>query len=432
MTSYAETLHFLYGLQKHGVKLGLETVASLLRRLGDPQTRYPVLHIGGTNGKGSTAAMTASILQASGLRIALYTSPHLVAFNERIRVNGETIGNEEIVDLTVRLRRVAGATLDPTFFEFTTAMAFQYFADRAADVAVLEVGMGGRFDATNVVTPLVSAITNVALDHQAYLGETVGAIAFEKAGIVKPQVPLVVGRLSPGAATVIESVAVERQAPAFRLNKEFRVEGNSMAEFGYAGMQWSFAHLSCPLPGAHQLDNAGCSLATLELASDHGFHVSEDAVRAGLRSVQLEGRLETVERQPLLVLDGAHNPAAGRALADHLARHRRAHPESRIILVVSMMRDKDRLGFFQAVLPVTDEVVLTRAQLDRAATVEELRDTLGDWSGEVTESPSPAEALTLARKLASPDDLICVTGSLMLVGDIKALLRGCVLSSLRG
>ncbi|MGH7230950.1 MAG: bifunctional folylpolyglutamate synthase/dihydrofolate synthase [Nitrospiraceae bacterium] len=429
--SYAATLHYLYGLQKHGVKLGLETTWSLLRAFGDPQQRYAALHVGGTNGKGSTATMAASILRAAGYRVGLYTSPHLVAFNERISVNGDAISDQEIVKLTERLRGAVGITIDPTFFEFTTVMAFQYFADQRVDLAVVEVGMGGRFDATNVLTPLVSVITNVALDHQAYLGHTVGAIAHEKAGIIKPGLPVVVGRLNHEASAVLAVAASERRAPLYRLNEAFHIEGDSVEAFRYDGMARSFSDLSCPLRGRHQLDNAACALAMLELASQE-FRISEDAVRLGLQAVRWEGRLEIVERRPLLVLDGAHNPAAATVVGDYLARHRSEHPGSRVILVVSLMRDKDHHGFFQAVLPSADDVVLTRAQLDRAATIEELLGAVGGWRGIVHGSPSPSDALALARRLASAGDLICVTGSLMLVGEVKALLRGCVLSSLRG
>jgi dihydrofolate synthase/folylpolyglutamate synthase len=182
----------------------------------------------------------------------------------------------------------------------------------------------------------------------------------------------------------------------------------------------------------HQLDNTACALAVLELASNRGFPISEEAVQSGLRTVQWEGRLEIIERSPWVLLDGAHNPDAARVVANYLTRHRADHPGSRIIVVLSMMRDKDHRGFFRLILPSADELVLTRAQLDRAATVQELRDALAGWDGVIHESPSPSDALSLARRLASPDDLICVTGSLMLVGEVKALVRGCVLSSLRG
>ncbi|MGH7205731.1 MAG: bifunctional folylpolyglutamate synthase/dihydrofolate synthase [Nitrospiraceae bacterium] len=429
--SYSSSLEFLYGLQKHGIKLGLETIKGMLARLDRPQDRYHTLHIGGTNGKGSTAAMTAAILRAAGYRVGLYTSPHLVDFRERIRVNDDPIPEDCVAELTERLQDAAGLSLSPTFFEFTTALALQFFADSQVEIAVLEVGMGGRFDATNVVVPLVSAITNVALDHEAYLGHTVGAIAFEKAGIIKRDVPVVAGRLGPDAAEVIERTASEQSAPLYRFNVDFRIQGDRKC-FRYEGLNWSYANLFCPLDGAHQLDNVACSLALLELAVAKGIRVSEESVRAGLRSLCWEGRLEVVEHRPMLLLDGAHNPAAAEVVASHLAAYRRDHSGSRILLVIGMMCDKDREGFFRAFLPTVDEVIVTQANMARAATVEELCASLGERSDSAQVAPHPADALALARRLASPEDLICVTGSLMLVGEVKALLRGCGLSPIRG
>jgi dihydrofolate synthase/folylpolyglutamate synthase len=430
--TYSASLQFLYNLQTHGIKLGLDTIEALLDRVGRPHLRYPTLHIGGTNGKGSTAAMAASMLQTAGHRVGLYTSPHLVDFRERIRIDGRLIPMEAVVDWTERLRAAMPDTPAPTFFEFTTAMAFGYFADMQVEVAVIEVGMGGRFDATNVVTPLATAITNVTLDHEAYLGRTVPAIAFEKAGIIKPHVPAVVGRVGPEAWEVIKRAAASRAAHTYRWGGAFHASGDTLAGFTYDGMAVSYSDLICPLPGQHQLENAGCAVALIELISARGFSVDEPAVRIGLRTVSWEGRLEVVEHGPDLILDGGHNPAAGTAIAEYLQRYRVDHPAARVILVVGFMRDKDRSGFFNAVLPAADEVVLTHINMARAARVEEIHETLQGWSGQVHSASNPVEALACARQLASPRDLICVTGSLMLVGEVKALLRGCEVSLLRG
>jgi dihydrofolate synthase/folylpolyglutamate synthase len=430
--SYESVVEFLYSLQKHGIKLGLENMRLLAARLGEPQRRYRTLHIGGTNGKGSTAAVAAAILQAAGYRVGLYTSPHLVDFRERIRVNGELIGEAQVEDLTERIRKLVQNDCSPTFFEFTTAMAFRHFADAEVDVAVLEVGMGGRYDATNIVEPLVTVITTVALDHEEYLGRTVDAIASEKAGIVKPGVPLIVGSVPAEAFTVIEAVASQRRASISRLNRDFKVEGESPANFRYEGVASRYDQLSCPLEGRHQLDNAACALAMIEAAGVRGLPVPEPAIRAGLRSVRWEGRLEVVEREPPVLVDGAHNPAAAEAVAEYLSRYRRRHPGSRVILVLGMMRDKDHRGFLTRLLPVVDEVVLTQADIARAARAEDLRLSLADLIPSAHAVPQASDALALAKRLAAQSDLICITGSLMLVGDIKALLRGCRLSPLRG
>jgi len=432
MKSHAKALEFLYGLQRHGIRLGLEATGAMLDHLGRPDRRFVALHVAGTNGKGATAAMAAAVLHAAGLRVGLYTSPHLMDFRERIRVGGVPISEERVVELVERVLTTVRGDQTPTFFEFTTVMAFLHFADAEVDVAVCEVGMGGRFDATNVLVPAVTAITNVSLDHEAFLGSTVAAIAGEKAGIIKTGIPVITGRLSAEAEEVIATVSAERSAVRYRLDRDFRCEGNPLTGFEYHGLERRLGGLTCPLPGAHQLDNAACALAMVEVLSRRGISVSDEAVRSGLHSVSWEGRLECVEQQPMLLLDGAHNPAAAKALALYLHDLRRDMPDARIILVTGMMRDKDRTGFFRLLLPLVDEVVLTQAGLSRAATVQEMRQALPHWPLPVHEETVPSAAVAAARRSARPQDIILVTGSLILVGEVKALLLGCELSPLRG
>ncbi|MEO5956621.1 MAG: folylpolyglutamate synthase/dihydrofolate synthase family protein [Nitrospiraceae bacterium] len=430
--TYLSAVTFLYRLQKHGIKLGIETMTALMGRLGMPQTKYRTLHIAGTNGKGSTAAMTAAMLQAAGYRVGLYTSPHLVEFRERIRVNGEMIAESRVTQLTEQLQSVCQPDLSPTFFEYTTAMAFQHFADSGVEVAVLEVGLGGRFDATNVVTPLACAVTTISLDHQEYLGTTVSSIAFEKAGIIKQGVPVVLGRLDDEAWRTIEQVARERQAPVFRLEEDFRTEGKGPENFSYRGMGLHYDGLACALEGQHQLDNAACALALLDAAAPQGIAVTAEAVRAGLRAVDWAGRLEVVDHDPTILLDGAHNPAAARVLAHYLTQSGRSHPSRPVVLVLGMMRDKDHRGFVEPLKGLVDEVVLTQADLPRSFTAQELRATLDGLLPHSHVMSSLGDAMALARQLATPEGLVCVTGSLMLVGECKAWLRGCGLSPLRG
>lgn len=430
--TYSATVQFLYGLQQHGIKLGLETIRALLTRVGEPHRRYPVLHIGGTNGKGSTSALVASILQAAGYRVGLYTSPHLIDFRERIRVDGAMIPEGRVSELVESLRAAAAPDLTPTFFEFTTALAVQYFAECLVDVAVLEVGLGGRFDATNVVEPLVAAITTIGLDHEAYLGSTLDAIAYEKAGIIKQGVPLVIGRIDASPRRVIEDRALVQAAPVYGLGREFRCDGASAADCDYAGMAARYEHLACPLRGRFQLDNLACALALVELAGDRGLAVPETAVRIGLQQVAWEGRLETVGDAPTVMLDGAHNPAAAVVLAEYLAEWRRARPTARVSLILGMMRDKHPREFLAPLLPLIDRLILTQADLPRASTGADLRDLLRDSAPFAEVAATPADALASAKRSASPSDLICVTGSLMLVGEVKALLRGCSLSPVRG
>ncbi|HEX7093242.1 MAG TPA: folylpolyglutamate synthase/dihydrofolate synthase family protein [Nitrospiraceae bacterium] len=430
--TYSSAVAYLYRLQRHGIKLGLETMTALTVRLGKPQTKYRTLHIAGTNGKGSTAAMAATVLQAAGYRVGLYTSPHLVEFRERIRVNGEMIAESQVAQLTEQLQTLCEPDLSPTFFEYTTAMAFQHFADSGVDVAVLEVGLGGRFDATNVVMPMACAVTTISLDHQEYLGPTLSSIAFEKAGIIKPGVPVVLGRLEDDAWRAIEQVARKQQAPAFRLNEDFRTEGEGPQQFSYRGLGMQYDGLTCALEGRHQLDNAACALALLEAAAPQGIAVTAEAVTAALRAVNWAGRLEVVDRRPTILLDGAHNPAAATALADYLTRSDQSHPSRPVVLVLGMMRDKDHRGFVEPLRSLIDEVVLTQADLPRSATAHELRASLEGLLSHPHVVPSFSDAMALARKLATPDGLVCVTGSLMLVGECQAWVRGVGLSPLRG
>jgi len=430
--SYRQSIEFLSRLQRHGIKLGLETIATLLERLGHPERRFRAIHIGGTNGKGSTAAMTASILRAAKHRVGLYTSPHLVDFRERIQVDGELVAEARMAALTDAVRQAAGGMPEPTFFEFTTAMAFRYFAEAQVDVAVVEVGLGGRFDATNVLMPLVTGITTVGLDHQAYLGNTVEAIAFEKAGIIKSGVPVVAGRLRPNAMAVVERVAGERGTPVVCLGREYMVAGESPDCFRYAGPSRSYDALQCALKGRHQLDNAACALALIEQADGLGLAVSAQAVQEGLRSVRWSGRLETLESRPVVLLDGAHNPDAAGALASCLTDMRRDHPRQRMIAVLGMMRDKDADGFLDHLLPCLDDVIVTQLRGGRAATVEELGALLHRRGRAAHLIPDLSDALAQARRMAGPDDGILITGSLFLVGEIKALFQDRGVSSLRG
>ncbi|WP_447598518.1 bifunctional folylpolyglutamate synthase/dihydrofolate synthase [Nitrospira sp. Nam80] len=428
---YSSAVEYLYGLQKHGIKLGLAGTRAILSRLDHPERRYRAIHIGGTNGKGSTAAMAASMLMASDYRVGLYTSPHLVDFRERIRVNGAMIPERRVGELVSRIKESEGPDSSLTFFEFTTALAFQYFAEAQVDVAVLEVGMGGRFDATNVVQPVAAAITTISLDHEDYLGDTTERIAYEKAGIIKPGIPVILGRLDQQAGRMIREVAEAQGAPLYQLGIDFDVRGDS-ASFEYAGLGVTHSGLPCRLVGRHQLDNAACALALMEVAERSGLRVPHQAMKSGLAATQWEGRLDTVDRNPTVVLDGAHNPAAASVLAAFLADFRASHPGSRVALILGMMRDKAHRAFVQMLLSTIDELIVTQAAIPRAASCLELRESLADLMPSMHTAATPGEALSLARRLVTPADLICVAGSLMLVGDMKALLRGWTLSPVRG
>ena len=420
--SYEATRERLYKLQRFGIKLGLDTIASLLSGLGNPQRRVPVLHVAGTNGKGSVAAITASILQAAGFRVGLYTSPHLLDFRERIRIRGACISEDRIVDLFDSIQALPSFAESPTFFEVATAMAFQYFAEERVDVAVLEVGLGGRFDATNVCLPICTIITNISFDHEQYLGSSLEAIAFEKAGILKQNVPFVMGPVDQSVEDVLQEQAGRKQARTFRFGREFRHVSHPSGEFDFVGMNQHYENLRCALEGEHQTVNAVCALAALEASMMFGSPIPEWAVRRGLEQVSWPGRLERLRRHPLILCDGAHNPAAAECLKLYLQQN--VQRERRRILVVGMMQDKNLRGFLKALVPPADAVILTQINSPRAATVRALREALPVIECPVYERDDPGAAIDLAIGLASENDLICVTGSLFLVGHVKSLMTG--------
>ena len=418
MASYPHTLDYLFSLHRFGIKLGLEVIADLLRRLGNPQYRFATLHVGGTNGKGSSAAMAASILMAAGYRVGLYTSPHLVDFRERIQVQGAMISPEQVCDLTDRIRGVTDPQGSLTFFECTTAMAFQHFADQAVDIGVVEVGMGGRFDATNVLRPLGVLISTVAMDHEMYLGSTLEAIAAEKAGILKPHTVAVLGALPAEASRVIRQIGDSLSAPMSQYGVDFRVTQEANGEFGYDGPLWHWQGLRTNLLGQHQVSNAGNVLALLEAATPRQFQVTESAVRAGLQQVRWPGRLEVVGHDPLIVMDGAHNPSAAMVLFDFLQSQLHDATDRKLIMVIGMMKDKHHAGFLRLFHQMTDCLILTQPHMDRAASPDMLAAALELDARPPLLIADPKEALERAKVLARPTDVICVTGSLFLVGEI--------------
>lgn len=425
MQSYDRAVETLCRLQWSGQKLGLENVRAVLARIGDPHNQFRSVHIAGTNGKGSAAVAAASILRAQGFRTGLYTSPHLLDFTERIRVNGRPISREAVVDWTDRLSRAVPPDTPVTFFEFTTAMAFAHFAESGVDWAVIETGLGGRLDATNIVVPAVSVITHIGLDHQEYLGETLEKIAGEKAGIIKPGVPVVTGVDRAEALAVIARVAAGNGSPLYTLGEAFGTEGDDPSDFAYAGIGRRWKGLSFPLMGAHQLRNAACALAACELLAEGGISLSEASVRAGLRSVRWEGRLEAVETAegPLFLLDGAHNPAGAEALRDSLVPFMRKRG-GRLILILGILRDKNIPEMLNTLAPLAGDLIVTQAQHHRAAPASQIAAHARGAGTDPHVTESVEAAVRLARNRAAPEDVVCVTGSLFTVGEARAVLKG--------
>jgi dihydrofolate synthase/folylpolyglutamate synthase len=400
-----------------------------LVRLDDPHRRLKTVVVAGTKGKGSTAAMIAAIAQASGLKIGLYTSPHLCSIRERIRVDGEMVSEELFARLVhdlmphIEAAGMAGVRRFRTFFEILTAMAFVHFQRMEVDLAVLEVGLGGRLDATNVAAPSVSVITSISFDHTEVLGDTIPKIAREKAGIIKPHGLAVVAPQRPEALTVIQDVCLAQSARLIDVARELHWRplsyGWDGSVFDLDGGVRSYPNLELPLAGLHQLLNAATAIATAEQLQAQGLPISADGIRRGVKQIQWEGRLETVSRQPWIVLDGAHNRDSARCLREALSTcfHYR-----NLILVLGISANKNLEGIIEELAPLAAVTVATRAMVPRAAPPQRVGDLAARWSAQTIVEEETRSALAQAIAVTRPDDLLLVTGSLYLVGDAKRLL----------
>lgn len=418
--AYERWLDYLYGLERFGMIFGLANVERILEAIGNPHREVQVLHIGGTNGKGSTAAMMASILEREGYRVGLYTSPHLIRFTERIRVNGKEIGKEEVAALAGWIRErteAAGITPPFTFFDFTTAMALLYFKQKMVDLAVLEVGLGGRLDSTNVVDPLLSVITNISRDHEEHLGRGILKIAGEKAGIIKKDRSLITAATQSRVLGLFSKVCRERNSRYLRVGKEFRYVQAEEKSFHYEGLHRKLWDIHLNLRGFHQIINATTALGAMEVLEDLGYPVSTDAMVEGLQEVDWPGRLEMVYSSPKVVLDGAHNPAGALALRESLEKEFQYH---HLILLVGIMKDKDIKSILHLLAPLADHIILTRPHIDRAAPPTLLKKALGQNGKRAEIIEDLNEAIERGLSMTSEEDLLCITGSLYTVGEAKA------------
>lgn len=423
--AFLESLAYLYSLQRFGMIFGLSNVKNIVRTLGNPQEDLKVIHIGGTNGKGSTAAMMASILRENGYRVGLYTSPHMLSFTERIQINGQSITESEVALLTARIRKrieEAGIPQEFTFFDFTTAMAFLYFAESSVDLAIIEVGLGGRLDSTNIVTPFVVVITNVSHEHRDVLGDSLREIAREKAGIIKQGVPLVTGVVQQEIFQELEKICREKEAPLYWMGRDFSTEKEGTGLFRFEGRRWGISGLKVNLLGEHQIDNATMAVGTLEAIEELGFPVTFDSIHRGLEKVSWPGRLEVIRKRPWVVLDGAHNPAGAQALHEALSQD---FSYDRCYFLLGIMKDKEVERIVSIVAPISHETVLCRPRQDRAAPPERLLRALEAVGGKGRVIPDVAEGLDALLSMAGSDDLICVAGSFYTIGEAKAhLLAG--------
>ena len=416
MLSYAETLDFLFDREVERMQLGLDRVERALALCGSPHSRFPSLHIAGTNGKGSTAALLHAVLRAAGYRVGLYTSPHLLDFCERIRLGDGWIRQQDVVDGVAWIRsRLGPAQLGLTPFELMTLLAFVAFARAEVDIAVVEVGLGGRLDATNVLSPLVTTITQIGLDHQAYLGSDLARIAAEKGGIIKPGVPVVVGRMEADSQAVLIDIARRRGSPSLVYGRDFWADAGS-GHFGYRGRARQYENLPLGLAGAFQVDNAAAALASLEcLTAD--FPVSGAQLCHGLRQVVWPGRFQTVSDQPLVILDGAHNPYAVAALVSALPA---VLGERRVRLLFGVMSDKDWPSMVPPLARIADQAVVTRLRNPRAADPQAVATAFAEACPTRVCSDARAACQQLLDG-ADADTAVVVCGSLFLVGEVLPL-----------
>lgn len=425
---YEEALNWIHSTYRFGSQLGLERISVLLHLLGRPQDSGRFVHVAGTNGKGSVTAMVASILKEAGYRTGTYTSPHLEDFRERIRLGGRKIGKEEVAELVPRVkaqveRMMSAGYPHPTEFEIVTAMAFLYFKESGCDWVSLEVGLGGRFDATNVVTPAVSVITPVSLDHTDRLGNTLGEIAFEEAGIIKPGVPVVVAPQPPEALAVILDRARALGCRVMLVGEDisWRVEAESIRgqEIQVVAGRTELGRLFVPLAGPHQAVNAATAVAVARILTESGAEIGWETIKAGIARTRWPGRLEVVAERPLVILDGAHNPGGAAALVRSLP----LIPRRKLISVVGMLKDKDYRQVLSQVLPFCDVVVATYPVSERALDAGVLAEEASKYCSDVTVAGNVKDALELSLQRASSEDAVLIWGSLYLVGAARMLLR---------
>jgi dihydrofolate synthase / folylpolyglutamate synthase len=434
MDRYQDALDFLYSFvdyetshqPRSPMNYDLRRMDELLARLGDPHLKARTVHVAGTKGKGSTCAMIASALTAAGYRTGLYTSPHLVDIRERVRVDGRLISRAELLSCTEKLKPEVDAVNAAarygrlTTFEVLTALGFMYFAQKKVDFQVVEVGLGGRLDATNVVKPEVCAITTLGLDHTDVLGDTMAKIAAEKAGIIKPGIPVVSAMEEPEGAQVIEEFCHRLNAPLFRVGRDISYRGleqsNGLQSIEIKSRRGTYV-LEIPLLGHFQQENAAVAVGVLEVLIDRGYHIKTEDIEAGFKNVRWPGRFQQIRKRPVVIIDGAHNPQAARELARALQDSSPKVVRGRRVLVMGTSSDKDYPGVASILAPLFDIVIATRSRHPRALAPDILNVEFARLGMETLTSESVAEAMNKAITLAGRGGMVCATGSLFIVGE---------------
>lgn len=429
---YQESLQYLVNLTKFGMNFGLGRIQALLQRAGNPERKLRVIHIGGTNGKGSTSMMVAEILEEAGFKVGLFTSPHLNDYRERITINGQMIPKAEVIHLVHTLRPmleelVRDGVEHPTEFEVSTALAFMYFAQQKVDYAVIEVGLGGAIDSTNVVESLISVITNVGMDHMDYLGKTIEEIASVKAGILKPKSVAITASERPEAIKVIRERAKSLNIPLWVIGEDVSWEscwsGELEQEFNLVGLHAKYPKIRLHLVGTHQIKNAATAVIVCEiLQSQYGVRIKREDIYNGLKKTTWPGRLEVLSLKPKVLLDGAHNVDGANSLADALKLFKRR----RLVLCLGMLGDKEREKVVEILTPLADEVIITKPNSPRAGNWEYLSDLAGNRGLPVATIESPALAAIEGFKRLQSEDMLCVTGSLYMIAEAREALLGII------
>ena len=420
--NYEETLAYIHSVNWQTSKPGLERTTELLQKLGNPENKLKFVHIAGTNGKGSTAACVAAIMQKAGYKTGLYTSPYILRFNERMQINGEHISDDELIELTEEIRPYADAMEDvPTEFEVITALAMQYFYRHRCDIVVLEVGLGGELDATNVIEPPECAvITAIGLDHTAVLGNTLAEIAYAKAGIIKEGCDVVTYRAEPEVEEVFERTCREKHARLFKADfGRIRVHSYELdaVHFDFE----PYRSISLPLVGTYQPKNAAVAITAVERLRQRGWQVTDEDIVEGLRHVFWPGRFEILMREPTFVLDGAHNPHGMVATTESLKTY---FGGKKLIFVMGVMADKDVRGMIGLLAPLAKEFIAVEPHNSRAMQPEELKAIIENFGVPARTFPTVEEGVDAALKAAGKDDVIAALGSLYFSADIRKAVLG--------
>ncbi len=431
--TYNNCLSLMYSMRRFGIKLGLDLIAGILKELKNPQNKYKTIHIAGTNGKGSIASGLASILECAGYKTGLYTSPHLIKFNERISVNKTNIADEQVVQAYEEVKNSCHADREPTFFEFSTAMAFYEFGLQKVDAAVIETGMGGRLDATNVITPQLSVISNISVEHKTYLGDTIAKIAYEKGGIIKKSIPVITGAKQKSALLVFEKLAKQKNASLYIYGKDFSVRRDKKrGTFKYFGIyNQVFEDMKTNLIGNYQIDNAALAIAACEILNQKNiFKISPEHIKEGLEKNIWEGRLEKISlNNPTyknfnieIILDGAHNLAA----AKNLARFLKENNHKRVTTIIGILDDKPYKAILKSLISASDKAIFAMPEIERAIKPNILlkeAQKIAEKKQKFLTIPSIKKALEYALKNAEKNEIICISGSLYVVGEAKAAIK---------